>query len=84
MAQEKSGVNHVKSSVLFPKLCLQGIRYATNWIFFFFSLLSGYLRETRRLSLWGGYRKQYFYFFIFLMRGKARSAGIVYWLLCLW
>lgn len=38
MAQEKSGINHVKSSVLFPKLCLQGIRYSANWIFFFSTL----------------------------------------------
>ena len=49
MAQEKSGVNHVKSSVLFPKLCLQGIRYATNWIFFFFFSTLWLLKRNQKI-----------------------------------
>lgn len=83
MAQEKSGINHVKSSVLFPKLCLQGIRYSANWIFFFFSPL-WFLKRNQKIISMVKVEKAVFFFFNFFDEGKARSAGIVYWLLCLW
>lgn len=50
---KKSDIYHVKSGVLFPKLCLQDVRKSIDWILA--PILSGYLREMR-LSLWWGKR----------------------------